>query len=130
MAAIDPGKALMPYLTQDRDKQEARVRRDFWTVLKRAGRKVPFATDAVAAFYCATDTRTPFAARATLFAALAYFVAPFDLIPDILAIVGFGDDMAVLLAVAATLKGNITDEHYDKARTALAGEDDATGTPR
>jgi uncharacterized membrane protein YkvA (DUF1232 family) len=128
MAAIDPGKALMPYLTQDREKQEARVRRDFWTVLKRAGRKVPFATDAVAAFLCATDTRTPLAARATLFAALAYFVAPFDLVPDLLALVGFGDDMAVLLAVAAVLKGSITDEHYDKARAILA-EDAAPPAP-
>ncbi|MCU0831497.1 MAG: YkvA family protein [Rhizobiaceae bacterium] len=118
--ALDPGTALAPYLTQNRAEQEARVRRDFWTVLRRAGRSLPFAEDAVAAFYCATDTRTPLSARATLFAALAYFVAPFDLVPDILMLIGFGDDMAVLLAVIAVLKTNITPDHYAKARDALA----------
>ncbi|NJR14179.1 MAG: DUF1232 domain-containing protein [Phyllobacteriaceae bacterium] len=104
------------------EKQEARVRRDFWAVLKKAGRKVPFAEDAVAAYYCATDRNTPTGARATLFAALAYFVAPFDLVPDMLALIGFGDDMAVLLAVLAVLKTNITPSHYAQARAAL--EDD------
>jgi uncharacterized membrane protein YkvA (DUF1232 family) len=122
VTGIDPGKAIAPYLTQDRAKQEARVRRDFWTVLKRAGRSLPFAEDAVAAYFCATDNRTPLSARATLFAALAYFVAPFDLVPDILMLIGFGDDMAVLITVMAVLKSNITPEHYAKARAALAEE--------
>jgi uncharacterized membrane protein YkvA (DUF1232 family) len=96
------------------------VRRDFWAVLKKAGRSVPFAEDAVAAYYCATDRNTPTGARATLFAALAYFIAPFDLVPDMLALVGFGDDMAVLLAVVAVLKTHITPEHKAKAHDVLA----------
>jgi uncharacterized membrane protein YkvA (DUF1232 family) len=122
-APIDPGRALAPYLTQDKAHQEARVRRDFWLVLKRNARRIPFARDLVAAWYCATDSRTPAAARATLFAALAYFVAPFDLVPDLLMLIGFGDDMAVLMAVFAVLKGNLTDEHYARADAALSDPD-------
>jgi uncharacterized membrane protein YkvA (DUF1232 family) len=121
---IDPKNALAPYLDQNKDKQEQRVRRDFWNKLKQAGRKLPFAEEAVAAFYCATDPRTPATARALLFAALAYFIAPIDLVPDILAVIGFGDDMAVLMSVFAILKTNITDEHRAKAREALMDEAD------
>ena len=117
--AQDTEKALAPYRAENRDRQEERVKRDFWTVLRRAGRAIPFGEDVVAAFYCATDTRTPVAARATLLAALAYFIAPIDLIPDFLALVGFSDDAAVLMSVIAILRGHLTDEHYRKARAAL-----------
>ena len=116
---IDPKQALAPYLGSNRERQERRVRENFWDKLKQAGRKLPFAEEAVASFYCATDPRTPASARAILFAALAYFIAPVDLVPDILAVIGFGDDMAVLMSVYAILKSNITDEHKTKARQFL-----------
>jgi uncharacterized membrane protein YkvA (DUF1232 family) len=34
-------------------------------------------------------------------AALAYVVSPVDLVPDLVPVLGFGDDAMVLLAVAA-----------------------------
>ena len=116
---LEAKNALAPYLATNKEKQEQRVRRDFWAKLKQAGRKLPFAEEAVAAFYCATDPRTPATARAMLFAALAYFIAPIDLVPDVLAVIGFGDDMAVLMSVFAILRTNITDEHRAKARETL-----------
>ena len=119
---IDPKSALAPYLATNKERQEQHVRRNFWAKLKQAGRKVPFAEEAVAAFYCATDNRTPASARAVLFAALAYFIAPIDFVPDILAVIGFGDDMAVLMSVYAILKTNITDEHRAKAQQVLNDE--------
>ena len=119
---IDPKNALSPYLATNKERQEQRVRRDFWAKLKQAGRKLPFAEEAVAAYYCATDSRTPASARAILFAALAYFIAPIDFVPDVLAVIGFGDDMAVLMSVFAILKSNITDEHRAKAREILKDE--------
>ena len=119
---INPSQALAPYLATNKERQEQRVRRDFWAKLKRAGRKLPFAEEAVASFYCATDSRTPASARAVLFAALAYFIAPIDFVPDILAIIGFGDDMAVLMSVYAILKTHITDDHRAKARDVLKNE--------
>jgi uncharacterized membrane protein YkvA (DUF1232 family) len=44
-------------------------------------------------------------------------------VPDVLAVIGFGDDMAVLMSVFAVLKTHITDEHRAKAREIL--KDDA-----
>jgi uncharacterized membrane protein YkvA (DUF1232 family) len=131
---LDPGQALAPYVAKNKERQEQNVRRDFWAKLKQAGRKLPFAEEAVAAYFCATDPRTPASARALLFAALAYFIAPIDLVPDMLALIGFGDDMAVLMSVFAILKTNITDEHRAKAHEALKDDvelkDDDNPSPR
>ena len=64
------------------ENDERRVRQEFWQKVRRTLGKVPFTEDAVAAFHCATDPSTPLRIRATLFGALAYFVMPFDVIPD------------------------------------------------
>lgn len=70
--------------TAELAQNEATVRRGFWEKARRTAGRVPFTEDAVAAFYCATDSATPLAIRATLLGALAYFVLPFDAVPDLL----------------------------------------------
>ena len=101
---------------------EQRVRRTFWTKARQTLGRVPFTEDAVAAFYCATDSATPLPVRATLFGALAYFILPFDVIPDFLVGLGYTDDAAVLLAAFTTCKTYITEEHRAKARVWLLKE--------
>ena len=98
---------------------ETRVRQGFWEKARRTLGKVPFTEDAVAAFYCATDSATPLPIRATLFGALAYFILPFDAIPDILVGVGFTDDAAIMIAAFTAAKVHITEAHRDKARAWL-----------
>ncbi|MBK8456250.1 MAG: DUF1232 domain-containing protein [Phyllobacteriaceae bacterium] len=95
------------------------VRRNFWKTVKRAARQVPFMEDVVAAYYCAFDRETPAQARAILIGALAYFVLPFDAIPDFIAMVGFADDVAVLTAAMATLRQNVKPSHREAAKRAL-----------
>jgi uncharacterized membrane protein YkvA (DUF1232 family) len=91
----------------------------FWIKARQALGKVPLIDEAVAAFYCAVDAATPLRARLMLFAALAYFVLPFDLIPDFLIGIGYTDDAAVLLAAYTACKTHITDAHRAKARAWL-----------
>ena len=98
---------------------ETRVRQGFWEKARRTLGKVPFTEDAVAAFYCATDPATPLPIRATLFGALAYFILPFDAIPDMLVGVGFTDDAAIMIAAFTAAKVHITETHRDKARAWL-----------
>lgn len=98
---------------------EANVRRGFWNTLRRALRYIPFSGELVAAYYCALDSRTPLHARATLLAALAYFVLPFDAVPDFIFGAGFSDDIAVLAATLMKLRPYITDEHRKQAKDAL-----------
>jgi len=105
--------------TTDRLADETRVRQGFWEKARRTLGKVPFTEDAVAAFYCATDSATPLPIRATLFGALAYFILPFDAIPDMLVGVGFTDDAAIMIAAFTAAKVHITEAHRDKARAWL-----------
>lgn len=104
------------------EKDKALVDRGFWPKMKRLAGKLPFAADLVAAWYCVRDPQTSFLVRATLMAALAYFVLPIDFVPDLLALVGFTDDAAVLVAAVKTLGGAITPEHQEKARAVLRGD--------
>ena len=98
------------------------MRARFWPTVKRALRAIPFMEDVAAAYFAMLDPATPTVARLTLIAALAYFVAPFDIIPDMIAGLGFADDATVLLAAITAVQGSIRDEHRAAARRALADE--------
>ena len=100
-------------------RNEERVRRDFWRKAARVAARLPFAEDLLAAYYCAFDQATPFRVRAALVGALAYFVMPFDFMPDVLPLLGFTDDAAVLATAIRMVAGHITQEHRDAARAAL-----------
>jgi uncharacterized membrane protein YkvA (DUF1232 family) len=101
-------------------RHEQSVRRGFWPKVRRVARRLPFAEDLLAAYYCAFDQSTPLHVKAALFGALAYFVLPFDFIPDILPLIGFADDAAVLLTALRMVSSHIRPEHRDAARFALA----------
>lgn len=107
---------------------EARVKRDFWPTIRRVARNIPFAEDAVAAYYCALDRETPTHVRAALIAALAYFVLPFDAVPDFLPLIGFADDASVIAAALATVQMHMKDRHREAARRTL--EDEEFGVER
>jgi uncharacterized membrane protein YkvA (DUF1232 family) len=100
-------------------QDESGIRRDFWAKLKRVGRRVPFAEDLVAAYFCTLDPATPKRVKLVLLGAIAYFVLPFDGLADFLPLLGFTDDAAVIAAAIAQVAGSITDEHREKARGVL-----------
>jgi uncharacterized membrane protein YkvA (DUF1232 family) len=100
-------------------RDEERVRRGFWTKAGRVAARFPFAEDLLAAYYCAFDHATPFQVKAALVGALAYFVLPFDFVPDILPFLGFADDAAVLLTTLRMISGHLRPEHRAAAREAL-----------
>jgi uncharacterized membrane protein YkvA (DUF1232 family) len=77
-------------------RDEAKVRRDFWRKLGAFAAQIPFAEEALTAYYCAFDRRTPTHVRVALMGALVYFISPIDILPDLLPIVGFADDAAVI----------------------------------
>jgi uncharacterized membrane protein YkvA (DUF1232 family) len=101
------------------DATRASVRRNFWRKAKSVASRIPFAEDLVAAYYCAFDRDTPRHVQATLLGALAYFILPFDVVPDMLLGLGFTDDMAVLAGVVRLMAAYIKPEHREAARAAL-----------
>jgi len=112
-------------LAQDRDS----VRRRFWIKFKQVVAQLPFAEDLLAAYYCAFDKETPRHVQAALLGAVAYFILPFDFMPDMLPLLGFTDDAAVLATAIRMVAGHITQEHRNAARAALKrGIDTADAT--
>ncbi|MGL5362422.1 MAG: YkvA family protein [Bosea sp. (in: a-proteobacteria)] len=92
-------------------------------LLKLVGKvfaQIPFAEDALAALACARDPETPRRVRYTLLAALSYFLLPIDVVPDMLPLIGFTDDAAVIAAAIASVAGSINEKHRQAARAMLA----------
>lgn len=117
MAAFDASSFFGKFRVRKGDA--ARVRDQFWPKMKAVAAKVPFAEDAVAAYYCTLDRDTPLRVRGTLLAALAYFVMPLDFLPDVLPALGFTDDAAVLMMAFQLISSHIKPEHRDAAKAAL-----------
>jgi uncharacterized membrane protein YkvA (DUF1232 family) len=94
----------------------------FWqklaTAALRAGRQL--VRKALCLYYAALAPETPAWAKAVMFGALGYFILPLDLIPDAIPVIGYADDLAVILAAAATVAAHITDEHRRRADETLA----------
>jgi uncharacterized membrane protein YkvA (DUF1232 family) len=106
---------------QDASRDETVVRENFWPKFRRVAAKLPFAEDLLAAYYCAFDRETPRHVQLSLLGALAYFVLPFDAMPDMFLLLGFADDAAVLATAVRLVATNITPAHRAAARAALEG---------
>ena len=100
-------------------EQERQVREQFLPKIGRVAASLPFAEQALSAWYCAFDRETPSSVRYTLVGALAYFILPADLVPDILPLVGFADDASILSAALVAVGTNITETHRTLAQEAL-----------
>jgi len=112
---VEPGPPDPDKLARDEEK----VREGFWPKLRRHAAKLPFVEDLLAAYYCAMDTATPGYVRGILLGALAYFILPLDVVPDVIAGLGYTDDASVLAAALAAVRGHFKPEHREKARRAL-----------
>jgi len=91
----------------------------FWRKVRRVAARVPFVEDLLAAYYCAVDRHTPTYVRAVLCGAIAYFILPADMIPDVLAPLGFTDDASVIAAAVAAVGSHLRPAHRDAARLKL-----------
>jgi uncharacterized membrane protein YkvA (DUF1232 family) len=105
------------------DKRYARYfsEEGFWKKIKsysrRAGLQVVHA--ALLLYYLMQSRSVPVKAKAGIAAALGYFVLPMDIIPDIAFMVGFTDDLAVLMFAISQVSRYITDDVKQSARARL-----------
>jgi uncharacterized membrane protein YkvA (DUF1232 family) len=118
---IDPRKALIPEVIK---VNEVRVAKGFWPKVRKVAGKIPFLDDVLAIWWCARDPATPMAAKGMMMAALAYFVLPTDVIPDVLVGIGFTDDAAVIAALLAVAGKYVKDRHRSAARAFIKGDED------
>jgi len=107
-------------LAQQLAQDERTLKRRFWQKLRALAARLPFAEDLIAAHYCAFDRQTPVHVKAALVGAIAYFVLPADAIPDILPVISYSDDAAMLAAAIKLVASHITPDHREAARQKLA----------
>jgi len=119
----------MQRTSRDKERRTTSSRRsDFWRRLRRLLRRIPLIDRTLAAYYCARDPETPLYARFALLGAVAYFIMPFDLIPDFIPVVAHIDDAAVMLLALRMVGHKIKPEHQARAQLTLdrwAGPADA-----
>ncbi len=93
----------------------------FWdkskNVAKVAGKIV--LEPALKLYYSAKDPDTPMWAKTTVYGALGYFISPIDALPDFTPILGYTDDLGVLMAAAVAVATYIKKEHREKAKETL-----------
>jgi uncharacterized membrane protein YkvA (DUF1232 family) len=86
-------------------------------LLLRAGRTL--ARPALEAMELVLDPGTPPQVRLTMVAALTYVLLPTDLIPDLLPVAGFSDDLVALTALISMHRSHVTDSIRQRAQRKL-----------
>ena len=84
----------------------------FWAKLsgyaKTAGKEV--VEKALLLYYAGQQADAPTWAKTTIVASLGYFIAPLDAIVDLTPVVGYADDLGVLVLAIAAVSRYINDE--------------------
>ena len=93
----------------------------FWDKLKRyskaAGMKVVY--PALLLHYLLKSNDVPLKSKLIISASLGYFILPVDFIPDFAPIIGFADDLGVLLLIIKQMAAYITPEIRENTRKHL-----------
>lgn len=91
----------------------------FWKKVTKYAAKAgkELITKALQLYYALQSPNTPVWAKTTIIGALGYFISPIDLIPDIVPVVGYTDDLGVLTAALFTVSSYIDDDMKKRAET-------------
>ena len=84
---------------------------------KKAGANLIY--DVLQLFYVAKNPNVPMKIRAAMVAPLGYFISPVDLIPDLMPVVGYSDDAAVIAMAIGIAHLYINDEIRQQAQEKL-----------
>lgn len=86
-------------------------------VAKKAGCKVIYAV--LLCWYVLKDENVPNTEKAKIIGALGYFILPIDLVPDVIPVVGYSDDLAALIWALHSVWKNVTPEMKSRAKETL-----------
>ena len=77
------------------------------TVVKLLNHYIVLFSQLIKAYIQGSYRKLPAIALAKIAAVLIYFISPFDFIPDVLPIIGFTDDLALVLWVGKSIKNEL-----------------------
>lgn len=117
--------------TQSERYQKHYSDNSFWSKLKRiaksAGIKVIY--PALLLQYLMKSDEVSLTSKLIISAGLGYFILPIDLIPDFIPLIGYADDLGVMLLILRKMGNNVTPEIKRNAREHLQkwfGDTDAS----
>lgn len=89
--------------------------------VKKFGANIGFKAlhSAMVMFYSLKDPNLPNKDRMIILGALGYLILPIDLIPDFIPVVGFTDDVAIIIAALAKVMNSVSEENKIKAHQQL-----------
>ncbi len=86
--------------TEEEVKENVKyVEGNLWSKLERVGKKISFAKDILALVRYMRDPNVSWHRKAIVTAGLIYFISPVDAIPDITPLIGYLDDLGVIMAL-------------------------------
>jgi uncharacterized membrane protein YkvA (DUF1232 family) len=80
----------------------------------KAGQQVVYSV--LLLYYILKSPDIPFKKKASIAAALGYFILPFDVVPDLIPLIGFSDDLWILMYTLVQISTSITPEIKNQAR--------------
>jgi uncharacterized membrane protein YkvA (DUF1232 family) len=80
----------------------------------KAGQQVVYAV--LLLYYFLNSPDVPLKKKITIAAALGYFIIPLDVLPDLLPLIGFSDDLGVLIYALVQISTSITPEIKRQAK--------------
>lgn len=101
-------------MKRDTDYSDRSFRQKIKKYAAVAGRKL--AEPALAMYYCMKDKDTPLKAKLTIIGALGYFILPADMICDLTPLIGFTDDLTVIITAYGLIRNYVKESHWQKAR--------------
>jgi uncharacterized membrane protein YkvA (DUF1232 family) len=114
---------MMTSQTQKPDKSDENVtteisEKTFWGKVKKSTTSAGYEAihNALILYYTARAKETPLWCKTVIVGALGYFISLVDAIPDLTPILGYTDDISVMIAAVAALATHITPEIRDEAK--------------
>lgn len=94
----------------------------FWNKLAKYARTagIEVVEKALLLYYASQEDDAPAWAKATIVGALGYFISLVDAIPDLTPVVGYADDLGVLVMAIAAVSSCINQNVRDKTQQKLA----------
>lgn len=93
----------------------------FWGKLKKvameAGVKVVYS--GLILYYALQSPKTPLKAKIQIYGALGYLILPLDIVPDLIPVVGYLDDLGALMLAVGAVAMSIDNDVKHKAKDKL-----------
>ncbi len=102
-----------------KSKESAEIpEKSFWKKIKTSTSAAGYEAiyNAFILYYTARAKETPLWCKTVIAGALGYFISLIDVIPDLTPILGYTDDITVMIAAVGALAAHITPEIKEKAK--------------